>query len=129
MQHVAHACLNLLNKLRKSNNIRGLLSILLLFHNKFNKINNTGARILDSIYQMALKLTKITFLASKSHSLIMLHSIRVYIVKVKKIFRQKKTIFFENYNQTHLDMYNGLSKVYCIKPEGRIQISIQRVKY
>ena len=40
-------------------------------------------------------------------------------VKVKKIFRQKNTIFFENYTLTHLDMYNGLSEVYCIKPEGR----------
>ena len=42
-------------------------------------------------------------------------------VKVKMIFRQKNRIFFENYNLTHLDMYNGLSKVYCIKPEGRTQ--------
>ena len=40
-------------------------------------------------------------------------------VKVKKIFRQKTTIFFENYNQTPLDMYNGLSQVYCIKLEER----------
>ena len=30
--------------------MRGLPSILLLFHNEFNKFNNTGARILDSIY-------------------------------------------------------------------------------
>ena len=30
------------------------------------------------------------------------------------------TIYFENYNFTPLDMYNGLSQVYCIKPEGRI---------
>ena len=37
----------------------------------------------------------------------------------KKIFKQKNTIFF-NYNRTHLDMYNGLSRVNCIKPEGRI---------
>ena len=38
----------------------------------------------------------------------------------KKTFRQKNIIFFENYNLTPLDMYNGLSQVYCIKPEGRI---------
>ena len=36
----------------------------------------------------------------------------------KKIFRQKHTMFFENYNLTPLDTYNGLSKVYCIKQEG-----------
>ena len=29
-------------------------------------------------------------------------------------------VFFENYNPTPLDMYNGLSQVYCINPDGRI---------
>ena len=48
----AHVLLNLLNKLGK----RGLPSILFLFPNKFNKFNNTGARMLDSIYHMTLKL-------------------------------------------------------------------------
>ena len=38
----------------------------------------------------------------------------------KNIFRQKNTIFFFNYNLTPLDMYNGISQVYCIKPEGII---------
>ena len=47
--------------------------------------------------------------------------IRVYTAcKDKLIFRQKDSIFFENYNLTPLDMYNGLSKSYCIEPEGRI---------
>ena len=32
--------------------MRGLLSILSLFRNKFNKFNNTRARMLDSIYHM-----------------------------------------------------------------------------
>ena len=31
----------------------------------------------------------------------------------------KKTFFFK-YNLTPLDMYNGLSQVYFIKPEGKI---------
>ena len=38
-------------------------------------------------------------------------------VKVKKMLRQKHTIFFENYNMIPLDMYNG--QVNCIKPEGK----------
>ena len=38
----AHVLLNLLNKLRKTN--------------EFNKFNNTRARMLDSIYHMALRL-------------------------------------------------------------------------
>ena len=39
----AHVLLNLLNKLRKRDKMRGLPSILFLFRNKFNKFNNTGA--------------------------------------------------------------------------------------
>ena len=46
----AHALLNLFNELRKRIKIRGLLSILFLFGNEFNKSNKTGARMLDSIY-------------------------------------------------------------------------------
>ena len=34
----------------------GLLGILALFCNKFNKFNNTGAQMSDSIYHMTLKL-------------------------------------------------------------------------
>ena len=32
--------------------MRGLPSILFLFFNEFNKFNNTGAGMLDSIYHM-----------------------------------------------------------------------------
>ena len=52
----AHGLLNSLNELRKRYKMRGLPSILSLFRNKFNKFNNTGARMLDSIYHMTLKL-------------------------------------------------------------------------
>ena len=48
----AHVLLNLLNELGKSDKMQGLPSILLLFRTEFNKFNNTGARILDSIYHM-----------------------------------------------------------------------------
>ena len=48
----AHVLLNLLNKLRKRDKMRGLPSILSLFRNEFNKFNNTGAQMLDSIYHM-----------------------------------------------------------------------------
>ena len=41
----AHVLLKLLNKLRKRDKMRGL----------FNKFNNTGAQMLDSIYHMTLK--------------------------------------------------------------------------
>ena len=52
----AHVLLNLLNELRKRNKMQGLPSILSLFRNKFNKFNNTRARMLDSIYHMTLRL-------------------------------------------------------------------------
>ena len=53
----AHVLLNLLNELRKRDKMRGLPSILSLFRNEFNKFNNTGARMLDSIYHMTLIIT------------------------------------------------------------------------
>ena len=43
-----HVLLNLSNKLRKRDKMRGLPSILSLFRNEFNKFNDTGARMLDS---------------------------------------------------------------------------------
>ena len=48
----ANVLLNLLKKLRKRDKIRGLLSILSFFCNKFDKFNNTRARMLDTIYHM-----------------------------------------------------------------------------
>ena len=46
--------------------MRGLLSILLLFRNEFNKFNKTGTRMLDSIYHMALKFVKNGVFGAKS---------------------------------------------------------------
>ena len=43
----AHVLLNLLNELRKRDKMRGF---------KFNKLNNTRAWMLDSIYHMTLRL-------------------------------------------------------------------------
>ena len=54
---------DLLNKLKKRDKLQGLPSILSLFRNKFYELNNTGARMLDSIYHMTLKLLKNHFLA------------------------------------------------------------------
>ena len=42
--------------MRKIDKMHGLPSILSLFCNKFNKFDNTGARLLDSFYHMTLKL-------------------------------------------------------------------------
>ena len=50
----AHALLNVLNELGKSDKMRSLPRIILLFRNEFNKYNNKGAQILDSIYHMTL---------------------------------------------------------------------------
>ena len=57
----AHVLLNLLNELGKRDQMRGLPSILSLFCNVFNKLNNTRARMYDSIYHMTLKHLKIAF--------------------------------------------------------------------
>ena len=52
----AHVFLNLLNELWKRDKMGGLPRILSLFRNELNKFNNTGARMLDSIYHMTLTL-------------------------------------------------------------------------
>ena len=53
----ANVLFNLLNELGEKDKMQGLPSILsVLFHNEFNKLNNTRARMLDSIYHMTLKL-------------------------------------------------------------------------
>ena len=52
----AYVLLNLLNELGKRDKMRGLPSILSLFRNEFDKFNKTRARMLDSIYHMALRL-------------------------------------------------------------------------
>ena len=57
----AHVLLILLNELGKKDKLRGLPSILYLFRNEFNKLDNTGARTLDSIYHMALNYLKSLF--------------------------------------------------------------------
>ena len=41
----AHVLMNLLNKLRKSDKMRGLRSILFPFGNGFNKFNNTAVQM------------------------------------------------------------------------------------
>ena len=53
----AHVLLNLLNALRKRDKMRGLTSISSLYRNEFNKFNNTGALMLDSIHHMTIKNT------------------------------------------------------------------------
>ena len=50
----AHVFLNILNELKKRDKMRGLPSYLSLSRNEFNKFNNTGARMLDSVSHMTL---------------------------------------------------------------------------
>ena len=52
----AHVLLNLLNEVGKRDQMQGLLSILSLFCNKFNKFNYSRARMLDYIFHMTLRL-------------------------------------------------------------------------
>ena len=66
----AHVLLNLLNELGKRDRLPGLLSILSLYRNKFNKFNNTRARMLDSIYHMTYDYFEISFLPYKLHTFI-----------------------------------------------------------
>ena len=51
----AHVLLNLLKELGKKDKMRSLPSTLSLSHNEFKKINNTRARMLDSMYNMTVR--------------------------------------------------------------------------
>ena len=59
----ANVLLFLLNKLGKRDKMQGLMSILSLFRNKFNKYNYNRARMLDSIYHMTSDYFEVSFLA------------------------------------------------------------------
>ena len=51
----AHVLLNLLNQLGEKIRCEPVPSILSVFPNEFNKFNNIGARMQDSIYHLTLK--------------------------------------------------------------------------
>ena len=59
---IAQVLLNLLKELRKRDEMRGLPSILSLFRNEFYKVDDTRARMLDSIYHMTFGYFEIIFL-------------------------------------------------------------------
>ena len=80
-----HASLFLLNELGKSDKMQGLPSILLLFRNEFNKFNNTGARMLDSIYHMTLKLIKNRIFGLKTS---------IFCDLLRNVIRQDFAIFY-----------------------------------
>ena len=74
-----HVLLNLLNVLRKRDKMRDLPSILFLFRKEFNKFNNTGARMLYSIYHMTLKLFCNHIFGLKTVGLCHMHDVKSYI--------------------------------------------------
>ena len=63
----APVLLNLLNEWRKSDKMRGLPSIVSLFRKEFNRFNDTGARMCDSVYHMSLKLFKSHIILAWKH--------------------------------------------------------------
>ena len=62
----ANVLFNLLNLLGKRVKMRGLPSILSLFRNEFNKFNDTGALMLDSINHMTINYLKHIFCVKTS---------------------------------------------------------------
>ena len=59
MKRILDECsciIDFIKRVGKSDQMRGLPSILSLFRNEFNKFNNTGARMLDFIFHKTLKL-------------------------------------------------------------------------
>ena len=74
----AHVLLNLLNELGKRDKMRGLPSISSLFCNKFNKFNNTRARMLDSIYHMIIRLLWTLISSVKSYNCAIMYAMLIW---------------------------------------------------
>ena len=85
----AHILLNLLNELQENIRYEALPSILSISSNEFNKFNNTGTRMQDSIYHMTLKS----------------HLVRDFRIKTSR-FRHKKTRRF--YGRQHITLRSNL---------------------
>ena len=79
----AHVLLTLLNELSKRDKLQGLPSVLSLFHTEFNKFNNTGARMLDSIYHITVKILNNYMFGVKTSKLsLTLHVLRNVVMDV-----------------------------------------------
>ena len=82
----AHVLLNLFNQLRKRDKMRGLSSILSLFRNEFNKFNKTGARMLDSIYHMTLRLLLNLISGVKRYNFVILYATLLWTSYVQRCY-------------------------------------------
>ena len=118
----AHVLLNLLNKLSKRDKMRGLPSILSLFRNEFNKLNNTRARILDYIYHMTLRLLWNLNLALKRYNCVIMYAMLLWTsLRFPKI--DKPLVVYRFYcmalfhSQTLRHMINVY--IYIIRPPNR----------
>ena len=79
----AHVLLNILNKLKRSDKMRGLLSIGSIFHNDINTINDTEARILDFIHHITLYLLCNRIVGVKK--LIFCHCVRSVAIETNRL--------------------------------------------
>ena len=105
----AHVLLNLLNELGKRDKMRGLTSILSLFRNEFNKFNKTRARMLDSIYHMALRLLRNLNSAVERYAFVIMYatllwtSLRVPLIhKPLVVYRFYCMVLFHSQTQRHM---------------------------
>ena len=105
----AHVLLNLLNELGKRDKMRGLPSILSLFRNEFNKFNKTRARMLDSIYHMALRLLRNLNSVVKRYTFVIMYatllwtSLRVPLIhKPLVVYRFYCMVLFHSQTQRHM---------------------------
>ena len=75
------ACV-LSNELKKTDKMRGLLSILSLFRSKIDEFNKTGAGKLDSSYHIALKLLQNNIFGVKmSRFCHLLHNVLMDVIR------------------------------------------------
>ena len=92
--------------------MRGLPSILSLFRKEFNKFNNTGALILDSIYHMILKkLTNFIFRVKTSISSPLLCNVIMEVIKFPDFIAWRYiTLRRDSGDKRNIHVFNGIKK-------------------
>ena len=118
-----------IKRVEERDKIRGLLSILSLFCNKFKKFNNTGARMLDSIYHIKIIFMKTLGICHMPDvkSVISLRFPKICKLLVVYLFQcialfhsqtRRHMISTYYYILAHLDLYMNYrqQKQSCIRP-------------
>ena len=109
----AHELLNLSNKFRKRDKMQGY---------EFNKFNNTGARMLDSIYHLHLNYFEIAFLATTQCLWLRLEP-PTQSISNKALYHRVTVLLLLWYTQIWM-MKKTQAKIKTSRPDGYVSMGV-----